>query len=33
MRIPDSEWEYDRKTSAETLKTILVLGFEIDKPR
>ena len=29
--LPESEKEYDRKTSVETLKLILRLGFEIDK--
>ena len=29
--LPDSEKEYDRNTSVETLKLILKLGFEIDK--
>ena len=29
--LPDSEKEYDRNTSMETLKLILKLGFEIDK--
>lgn len=31
-QLPDSEKEYDRKTAAETLKAIVLLGFEIDKP-
>ena len=29
--LPDSEKEYDRNTSVETLKLILKLGFEIGK--
>lgn len=29
--LPDSEREYDRATSQETLKLILKLGFEISK--
>lgn len=29
--LPESEKEYDRNTSVETLKLILKLGFEIDK--
>ena len=29
--LPDSEKEYDRATSQETLKLILKLGFEISK--
>ncbi len=29
--LPDSEKEYDRNTSVETLKLILKLGFEISK--
>lgn len=29
--LPESEKEYDRNTSVETLKLILKLGFKIDK--
>ena len=30
--LPDSEKEYDRNTAMETLKVILSLGYEIEKP-
>lgn len=29
--LPDAEKEYDRKTAMETLKTILSLGYRIEK--
>jgi len=31
-QLPESEKEYDRKTSAETLKAILILGYRILPP-
>ena len=31
--LPDGEKEYDRNTSQETLKTILKLGFKIEKTK
>lgn len=30
--LPESEKEYDRKTSGETLKAILLLGYRIEQP-
>ncbi len=30
--LPESEKEYDRKTSGETLKAILLLGYVIEQP-
>lgn len=31
--LPDSEKEYDRQTSGETLKAILSLGYRIQEPK
>ena len=31
-QLPESEKEYDRNTSAETLKAILTLGYQISPP-
>ena len=31
--LPESEKEYDRKTAAETLKAILLLGYTIHEPK
>ena len=31
--LPESEKEYDRRTAMETVKTILALGFRIEKDR
>jgi len=31
--LPESEKEYDRRTAMETVKTILALGFRIEKGR
>ena len=30
-RLPESEKEYDRRTAMETVKTILALGYRIEK--
>ena len=30
-KLPDSEKEYDRKTALETLKSIVALGYKIEK--
>lgn len=30
--LPESEKDYDRTTAMETVKTILALGYRIDKP-
>jgi RyR domain len=30
-RLPESEKEYDRRTAMETIKTILALGYRIEK--
>jgi hypothetical protein len=32
-KLPESEKEYDRLLAMETLKTILALGFQIEKPQ
>ncbi len=32
-QLPESEKEYDRKTSAESLKAILTMGYRIEKIR
>ena len=31
-KLSDSEKEYDRRTAIETIKTILALGYRIEKP-
>ena len=31
--LPEEEKEFDRRTSSETLKVVLALGYQISKPR
>ena len=31
-QLPESEKEYDRKTAIQTIKTIVKLGYKIEKP-
>ena len=31
-QLPESEKEYDRRTAIETVKTILALGYRIERP-